>query len=298
MILRTMRATLGLLLVLCGCSVPPAQSVELEASEPTPTTTIASTLTTPEPTATPTAEAVLSTATKTPDAKATPKRTTIETELCGTLPSLSTLRGWPVEKICGPGSSYAGPPPPGGRRSVEPPVVADLGDGTFITKRNDRCFRARVEQCMNKCLPPETLIATPEGDVAVRSLAQGARVWTRDRRGKRVEAVILRVGHVPATLGHELVRVRFADGRTITASVGHPLDGGAGIETLEAGDAYDGTRVVSSGRRSPSSGGTYDLLPSGGTGIYWADGVPLGSTLSAEPAPELGALRSSLPPPQ
>jgi hypothetical protein len=31
-----------------------------------------------------------------------------------------------------------------------------------------------------------------------------------------------------------------------------------------------------------TDGGTYDLLPSGPTGTYWADGVLLGSTLFAD----------------
>ena len=38
-------------------------------------------------------------------------------------------------------------------------------------------------------------------------------------------------------------------------------------------------RVVSVDR-VPYAGRTYDILPSGPTGVYWADGVPLRSTLA------------------
>jgi hypothetical protein len=37
---------------------------------------------------------------------------------------------------------------------------------------------------------------------------------------------------------------------------------------------------VAADREPYGSGMTFDLLPSGPTGIYWADGVPLRSTIA------------------
>jgi hypothetical protein len=45
------------------------------------------------------------------------------------------------------------------------------------------------------------------------------------------------------------------------------------------GDRFDGTTVTGVALL-PYSGVTYDLLPSGPTGTYYADGVLLGSSLS------------------
>jgi hypothetical protein len=44
--------------------------------------------------------------------------------------------------------------------------------------------------------------------------------------------------------------------------------------------------VISAERVSYDAGATYDLLPAGDTGIYWADDVPLASTLTSHAAPE------------
>jgi hypothetical protein len=45
------------------------------------------------------------------------------------------------------------------------------------------------------------------------------------------------------------------------------------------GDPVDGSGVILIENVPYSGSATYDLLPAGETGLYWADGVLLGSTL-------------------
>ena len=72
-----------------------------------------------------------------------------------------------------------------------------------------------------------------------------------------------------------------ADGRAVLVSPGHPGLDRHPVGGLRVGDEYDGDTVVVSADRIPYDGSrTFDLLPSGGTGIYWANGIELGSTLS------------------
>jgi hypothetical protein len=79
-----------------------------------------------------------------------------------------------------------------------------------------------------------------------------------------------------------------ADGRTVVASPGHPRADGRTIRDLQPGDRYDGS-VVASTIVVPYAGATWDLLPSGPTGTYFANGVLLGSTLSLLPLPPAAA---------
>jgi hypothetical protein len=79
---------------------------------------------------------------------------------------------------------------------------------------------------------------------------------------------------------HENLRITLLDGRRFSASPAHPTAGGALLGELQVGQVIDGSRI-SSIERLPAFGGvTYDLLPGGPSGTYWADGVELGSTLS------------------
>jgi hypothetical protein len=48
---------------------------------------------------------------------------------------------------------------------------------------------------------------------------------------------------------------------------------------LRVSDRLDGAAVLSAGRVPYSGGATYDLLPAGGTGFYWANGILIASTL-------------------
>jgi hypothetical protein len=130
------------------------------------------------------------------------------------------------------------------------------------------------------CLARGVMIATPKGPIAVEALRPGDPVWTSDRLGQPVSGLVVRVGSTPVPPGHEMVRLVLADGRTVLVSPGHPLVDGRTVADLHNGDAYDGSAVSSSARVPYDSGRTFDLLPSGETGRYRANGISLGSTLS------------------
>jgi hypothetical protein len=130
------------------------------------------------------------------------------------------------------------------------------------------------------CLAAGVRIATPFGEVPVQDVRVGMAVWTTDLTGRRILGVVLRIGHMQAPLGHEVVRLALADGRTVTVSPGHPTADGRRVGELNPGDRFDGSRVVASTPIDYSGSVTYDLLPSGPTGTYFAGGVLLGSTLS------------------
>lgn len=129
------------------------------------------------------------------------------------------------------------------------------------------------------CLARGTLIATPEGPVAVEALRVGMIVWTAGERGLPVAAAVLAVGSTPVPASHEVVDLVLADGRELRASPGHPFADGRLIGALAPGDAVDGSRVVSTVRERYDGGVTFDLLPAGTSGTYWAGGISLGSTL-------------------
>lgn len=128
------------------------------------------------------------------------------------------------------------------------------------------------------CLASSTRVDTPSGPVLVTDLRIGDLVWTLDARGERVAAPILETGSIEAPAGHEVIRLALADGRAVTASPGHPLADGRPVGSLAVGDQVDGSAVVAV-ERLPYHGRTYDLLTAGATGVYWADGVLLRSTL-------------------
>jgi hypothetical protein len=128
------------------------------------------------------------------------------------------------------------------------------------------------------CLAAQDMIATPSGHVLVSQLHAGMMVWTLDASGHRFAAPLLLVTHTPAPPGHHVVRVTLDDGRIVEASPGHPTADGRRVGGLDVSDALDGSRVVRVDR-VPYAGDTWDLLPAGPTGVYWAGDIPLKTTL-------------------
>jgi hypothetical protein len=129
------------------------------------------------------------------------------------------------------------------------------------------------------CLARGTRIATPNGEVAVERLAVGDLVWTIDKSGERVIAALLSVGSTPVPATHQVVHLALSDGRTVDVSPGHPTADGRRVGDLRSGEAFDGAVIVGVDRVSYRGGATFDVLPAGATGAYFADGVLLGSTL-------------------
>jgi len=129
------------------------------------------------------------------------------------------------------------------------------------------------------CLALGTRIATPTGGRAVEDLRVGDVVWTPGDHGERVAAALVAVGSTPVPATHRVVRLALDDGRIVLASPGHPTADGRRVGDLRAGAVLDGARVVSAERVAYAGGATFDVLPGGTTGAYWADGVLLGSTL-------------------
>ncbi len=130
------------------------------------------------------------------------------------------------------------------------------------------------------CLARGTAILTPNGPIAVESLAVGDAIWTLDRSGGRVVGHVLTVADTPVPASHRVVHLVLADGRTVIASPGHPLADGRSLGDLRSGTVVDGSTVLSVDLVAYSGGRTFDLVVSGPTGVYLAgDGIPLASTI-------------------
>lgn len=129
------------------------------------------------------------------------------------------------------------------------------------------------------CLASGTLIDSPNGPVPVEVVKAGMIVWTEDTDGSRSGVTVLRTSRTRVPEGHWFVRLRLSDGREITASPGHPTADKRAVGSLMTGDKLDGAVVTGVETRLSDEEFTYDILPSGETGTYWADGILLASTL-------------------
>jgi hypothetical protein len=129
------------------------------------------------------------------------------------------------------------------------------------------------------CLSVGTLIDGPDGAIPVERLRLGDPVWTLDLDGRRIPGVVIALGSTPAPPDHQVITITLGDGRSVTASPGHPLADGRVVGDIAIGDRIDGSAVVSLEPRSYGGAETFDLVVSGPTGTYLAGGIPLGSTL-------------------
>jgi hypothetical protein len=148
------------------------------------------------------------------------------------------------------------------------------GNGSIEIQQQDQTFPS-----CPICLAAKTLIDTPQGLIAVEDLSIGDSVWTVNQSGERVSAKILRTSRVPVPANHQVVHVILSDGRELWASPGHPTADGQELGDLDVGARLDGARVVTLERLPYERTATYDILPSGDTGFYWANGILIGSTL-------------------
>jgi hypothetical protein len=129
------------------------------------------------------------------------------------------------------------------------------------------------------CLAASTLIATPMGSIQVTDVRVGMIVWTEDSHGSRVAAPIVEIGSMEAPAGHRMVHLVLADGRELLVSPGHRTADGRQAGNLRVGDQLDGSTITAWELVPYAGGRTYDLLPAGATGLYWANEILMASTL-------------------
>lgn len=129
------------------------------------------------------------------------------------------------------------------------------------------------------CLSGKTLIDTPSGLISVKDMQIGMPIWTTDKFGHRISGIVIKTSKIPVSSSHQIVHLILNDGREIFVSPGHPTIDGRTVGNLAANDTYNGARVVASERVAYDEAATYDILPSGDTGYYWANSILLDSTL-------------------
>lgn len=132
------------------------------------------------------------------------------------------------------------------------------------------------------CLSSDAMIDTPSGAVRVTDIQAGMPVWTLDATGLRVRSVVAQTVRRPVLPGASIVHLALSDGRQVQVSAGHPTTDGRMIGDLTAGDVLDGARVVKAEVEAYEQPAKYDLLPAGETGSYWANGIPMNSTIEVK----------------
>ena len=164
--------------------------------------------------------------------------------------------------------------------------VAGAAEGLHTTGTIDEHGTIKIDQQALEgeppcpiCLAVGSRIDTPDGQIPVEELRLGDPVWTIDANGRRVAGIVIAMGSTPAPVGHHVVRLALADGRSVTASPGHPLADGRLLGDLRVGDVVDGSQVIDASAIAYTGADTFDLVASGSTGFYLAGGIPLGSTL-------------------
>jgi hypothetical protein len=131
------------------------------------------------------------------------------------------------------------------------------------------------------CLSGDTLIDTPAGDARITELKPGITVWTLDATGLRVPGLVLRTQRIPVPAGSVTVHLMLSDVREAFVSAPHPLTDGRTVGELAIGDWLDGARVTKAESVAYDQPAKYDLLVAGDTSAYWANGIPMNSTMDA-----------------
>lgn len=143
------------------------------------------------------------------------------------------------------------------------------------------CYRG---ECNNLpvCLPGNTRISTPAGEVEITEIKVGMTIWSRDPAGQKIHATVHKAEHVVAPQHHRVLDLTLADGRRLRASPDHPDANGRTLASYRVGEELDGSPITQKELVSYGGNRTWDLLPGGPTGDYLANGVWLGSTLKAD----------------
>jgi hypothetical protein len=104
-------------------------------------------------------------------------------------------------------------------------------------------------------------------------------VWSVNAHGEKIAVPVLIASHTEAPLNHHVVHLIFTDGRELFVSPGHPVADGRTAGSLQKGDALNNSIITKADLVLYDEPYTYDILPDSDTGMYFANGILLQSTL-------------------
>lgn len=157
--------------------------------------------------------------------------------------------------------------------TIELTLVRISGNtATFLKKEHD-------DRICPICLSEDTVIDTPNGAINVKELKEEMSIFTQDSSGKKIIGTILETGKRMIPTVHIMVHIILDDNRELYVSPEHPTADGRLVHELATGDTLDGSKIKIAELVPYNGTHTYDILPSGPTGFYWANGILIKSTL-------------------
>lgn len=197
--------------------------------------------------------------------------------------------------------SFWGPKKTEGERNVRVPLKIEISKNEWSGENGREVLENALEKVyknprycephdfsnhyrgdFSHCLPGNSLISVPNGFVPVKNLKSGDLVWTVDRFGHKVQAVIVQEAKRLVSKDHKMVHIVLEDGRKLIVSPGYPTIDNKELGSLKKGQILDNSKIVSLQTMSYKEKYTYDILPSGKTGGYWANNILIESTLSSQ----------------
>ena len=168
-------------------------------------------------------------------------------------------------------------------------MIRKLAFGKYLYIIDGERVKGPANSC--RCLPFGAGILTPSGPIDISNINIGDTVYTSNMMGGRQLAAVLQTNKVAVPENYKMLRISLDDGRNIDASASHPFPvlindshGMFGyqtrlLKTLRIGDIFDGAKIVDIKTITYTGKYTYDILPEGGTGNYWANNILVSSTL-------------------
>lgn len=160
------------------------------------------------------------------------------------------------------------------------PIEYGLWDGSLIYRNpeGDTLFRGKPNTC--RCLSEETLIHTTTGQTLISDLKIGDSVLVLDNYRTWFRP-ILKISKIQTDPGYQMIRISLQDGRELTLSGTHPIASyERTVADLQVGEYFERSLIVLLEVVKYQGKYIYDILPDCQSGVYYANKIPLGSTLS------------------
>ena len=139
------------------------------------------------------------------------------------------------------------------------------------------------------CLPSNTLIDTPYGSKTIKDIHKDDIVWTVNFNNKITQASVKQIIRRRVSKNHKMLQLVLTDGRELFVSPGHPNAIGKDLALFKKGDYLDRSYIIKRELLPYNHKYTYDILPGGETGAYFANNILIGSTLKIKMNKSLSA---------
>lgn len=150
--------------------------------------------------------------------------------------------------------------------------------GKIIKPAAAAATTAATAAATTPCFTSNTEIETLTGKVKIKDIILGTEIWSLNSNGKRVISKVIKTSK-SITNNTEMAVLTLDNEQKLTGTSNHPIFNKSTLGLIKTGESFENIKITNTSTYTSNNEEVFDILPNTDTCVYFANGIPVLSSL-------------------